>query len=583
MDCDPSGRSENERESHARLLPDPTGSYGFNAMSRTLFWYVFKDLIRIFVMASLCLAGIMSFGGLLKPLTDQGLDASQVGKILLFFIPAMTTYSLPIAAIFATTIVYGRLSADNELTGCRAAGISYLSIATPAVVLGLVVSLCSIMLLCFVVPAFTYKVEQVIYSNIAQLVAGQIERKHQIRFKDAGTTIFAMGAQVVPQNDKSRQLVILERPMIVTYEPQDRGHPDLHVPKEFWMARQADVYITQRRATDQIMLEATLVDGTRFPRHFVGATQGSIAATAFGPYRADSPMQEDTKFMTISELKLRLAHPEQSKVIEKLREQFLRADQEHLYLAQLQESLMRRGGALRLEQAAHPEGMMTIERDGPIQSQFDGNDLVLSSPEGYRSLRLVRRDEHGVNFNVAVRNVRLRARADDEAGQVDLSIRGSDVVEMSGVPTPRPDFERRAAVAMPQSVRALDDRPIDYYSHSPSVSPKSRDEFRRDLIRLRNGIRAELNNRAAFGVSCLILVIVGCALGMMFRSGNFLTAFALSVIPAILTITLIVTGQQIAQNTHMASALPVGLTLIWSGNVVVAILAAVLMGRLQRT
>jgi hypothetical protein len=92
-----------------------------------------------------------------------------------------------------------------------------------------------------------------------------------------------------------------------------------------------------------------------------------------------------------------------------------------------------------------------------------------------------------------------------------------------------------------------------------------------------------MNSRSAFAVSCLILVIVGCALGMMFRTGNFLTAFALSVIPAILTITLIVTGQQIAQNTHMSAALPMGLTLIWSGNVVVAILAVVLMGRLQRT
>jgi lipopolysaccharide export LptBFGC system permease protein LptF len=431
-------------------------------MSRTLFWYVFKDLIRIFVMASLCLAGIMSFGGLLKPLTDQGLDASQVGKILFFFIPAMTTYSLPIAAIFATTIVYGRLSADNELTGCRAAGISYLSIATPAIVLGLVVSLCSIVLLCFVVPAFTYKVEQVIYSNIAQLVAGQIERKHQIRFKDAGTTIFAMDARVVPQKDKSRQLVILQRPMIVTYEAADPRQPDLRVPKEFWMAAQADVYITQRRATDQVMLEATLVDGTRFPRHFVGATQGSIAATAFGPYRADSPMQEDTKFMSITELKQRLVHPEQSKIINRQREEFLRVDQEHRYLMELSARLRGGGAAVRLEEVDRPGGLLSIYRDGPVQSAFDGNELVLSSPEGTRYLRLVRRDDRGIHFNVAVQDLRLRAHADDDTGRVGLTLRGANAVEMSGVPTPRPDFERRAVVNMPPSVRDLAGRPNDY-------------------------------------------------------------------------------------------------------------------------
>jgi lipopolysaccharide export LptBFGC system permease protein LptF len=93
-------------------------------MGRTLFWYVFKDLVKIFLMTSGALAGILSFGGLLRPLTQQGLDAGQVGKILTYFTPAMTTYSFPIAALFAATVVYGRLSADNELTACRAGGLS---------------------------------------------------------------------------------------------------------------------------------------------------------------------------------------------------------------------------------------------------------------------------------------------------------------------------------------------------------------------------------------------------------------------------------------------------------------------------
>jgi len=59
---------------------------------------------------------------------------SQVGQVLTWFGPAMTTYSFPIAALFATTVVYGRLSADNELTACKAGGISLISltVAGPA-------------------------------------------------------------------------------------------------------------------------------------------------------------------------------------------------------------------------------------------------------------------------------------------------------------------------------------------------------------------------------------------------------------------------------------------------------------------
>ena len=70
-------------------------------ISYTLSRYIFWDLLRIFLMASGALAGIMSFGGLLRPLTQQGLDSTQVGQLLTYFTPAMTAYSFPIAALFA--------------------------------------------------------------------------------------------------------------------------------------------------------------------------------------------------------------------------------------------------------------------------------------------------------------------------------------------------------------------------------------------------------------------------------------------------------------------------------------------------
>src|SRR4029079_17733410 len=187
-------------------------------ISFTLSRYIFADLLRIFLMASGALAGIMSFGGLLRPLTQQGLDATQVGQLLSYFTPPMTAYSSPTAALFATTMVYGRLSADNELTACRAAGISYRSVAMPAVVLGLTVAIVSLLFLCFIVPVFTLKVERVIYSNLAQLISNEIDRTHQIKFQD--TTIFAQEAAIVPASERKpdEQIVRLGGLMIVSYE-----------------------------------------------------------------------------------------------------------------------------------------------------------------------------------------------------------------------------------------------------------------------------------------------------------------------------------------------------------------------------
>src|SRR3954462_13640786 len=189
-------------------------------LSPTLFWYIFKDLLRVFLLANGALAGILSFGGLLRPLTEQGLEAWQVGLLLSYFTPAMTAYSLPIAALFATTVVYGRLSADNEVLACRAGGLSHLSLALPAAILGLLVAVVSALLLLFIVPIYTLKIEHVIYSNLAKIIANDIERKHQIRLPGMNLTVFARSAYLPPgqTRDAMDQQVVLVNPTIVTFE-----------------------------------------------------------------------------------------------------------------------------------------------------------------------------------------------------------------------------------------------------------------------------------------------------------------------------------------------------------------------------
>jgi len=70
-----------------------------------------------------------------------------------------------------------------------AGGISHFVLALPAIVLGLVVAMISLAFLCFIVPAFTLKVEKVIFSNLSQLIANKIEKNHEIKFGDA--TVYA--------------------------------------------------------------------------------------------------------------------------------------------------------------------------------------------------------------------------------------------------------------------------------------------------------------------------------------------------------------------------------------------------------
>lgn len=578
-------------------------------ISFTLSRYIFADLLRIFLMASGALAGIMSFGGLLRPLTQQGLDASQVGQLLSYFTPAMTAYSFPIAALFATTMVYGRLSADNELTACRAAGISLLSVAVPAFVLGALVALISLLFLWFVVPHYTLKAEKVIYSNIAQLVANRIDRTHQIPF--GVYTVFAQDAYL-PEGARlgpGEQQVVLIGPTIVHYD-RPKGKDDWHykVPREFFTASQATAYIVENEE-GKPQLTVRFSDGSTFPREFKGAIVGAVEATQFGPIPIQSQIKENTKFMNLRQLRALYARPQDSRKIQDNVNEFVRHDQEFGYLNLVAAGLDGPGREYVFQSPDGTEFVLTVAPDAPSPWIYQ-YELVVGTPPApvpgappqrtsasQRPVRLQRIKAGRAEAVTEASEARLRVWARRATGQYDVSLRLDKPVTRvesaaggeAGLVNAKSADSISFKVRMPDSMRRLDERPLAHYRSPAAFGAGNQRALERQLIVLNNDIVSEMHARMAFALSCLILVLVGCSLGMMFRSGNFLTAFAISFIPALLSITLIIAGQQTCGNIpwqrgpSWENPLNMGVALIWSGNVANLALASGLLWRLWRT
>ena len=561
-------------------------------MSKTLFWYVFRDLFRIFFMASGALAGIMSFGGMLRPLTEHGLDSSQVSKMLTYFTPAMMTYSFHVAALFAATMVYGRLSHDNELTACRAGGISFLSMTTPAMVLGLAVALSSLLFLCFVVPVFTLKAEQVVYSNLAQLVQNQIERTHQIEMGQFN--VFAQSARVMEPDPKypTAQRVELTAPMIVTYTTLNPRNPikRLAVATEFYMAQRAFAYIDQKEG--DVELTVKMEKASHFERNTATTRQAddmSVASLVFGPVAMPSPIKEDAKFMTIDTLKDFYQNPEKSRKLQDDLLQQIKEDQARLYLRHIQKSLQN-DGFFRMDTG---DEIVTLTR-GDLDADFHEaeNLLVLQSkPQTQaRQVKLAFTDERGnprTSREAMEMQVRVTPRwavADkDSDAMLEVAIQGFDVVIQKE--------EERARhskfgptivnVPMPANLAALRRNTVSHYLNGKGVPSGAVERLSIARTKLLAKLQAEIHTRASFASSCFVLVMVGCALGMLFRTSNFLSAFAVSFIPAMFSVALIVTGQQVCSHARNSAAL--GLTFIWGGNALVLLLAAGLIAKLQRT
>ena len=92
-------------------------------------------------------------------------------------------------------------------------------------------------------------------------------------------------------------------------------------------------------------------------------------------------------------------------------------------------------------------------------------------------------------------------------------------------------------------------------------------------------IVVQINERFAFSISVVVLVVLGAALGIIFRGAHVMIAFGISFVPSLLIILAIVTGKQMAYN---APTFVVGLAVMWGVIGAVAALDVWIMMRVLR-
>jgi hypothetical protein len=232
-----------------------------------------------------------------------------------------------------------------------------------------------------------------------------------------------------------------------------------------------------------------------------------------------------------------------------------------------------------------------------------GGEVIIGSTrspaEVVRKVRMTvqRTDQKATVYEA--RDVILKANPVIDAQRMDVTVELKDVEvhnDTDGTVTPRRALPFSFAVPMDESIRSverktfLDDKINPNRPRAELIKAnltQAQKKLLRELTVLANDIVIESNSRISFAISCLILTFVGGALGMMFRSGNFLTAFAVSFIPALISITLIVAGQRVGGTIPIGypkgdNPLQLGLSLVWLGNAANLLLAIGLWWRLQR-
>jgi hypothetical protein len=358
-----------------------------------------------------------------------------------------------------------------------------------------------------------------------------------------------------------------------------------------------------------------------FPRDLKKSTLAAVEATQFGPIPIQSPIKENTKFMNLRQLRRLYADEQQSSRIKDRMNEFFRHDQELQYVGDVRDQLnSTRRYAFQTARGDEyvirfGEDVSALEKGGAMWVR---STVPAEKAEGVRRIRVQQIAKGRTTAVMQCREIEMRVWP-RRGGQIDISLRLGDVVtqgegvtaspsaspatlgpspaippassptaSVAGTPTARAVISLSFRIPMPASIAELETRPLDYYVSPGAAASGNQPRLKHELIKLRNSVVSEMHVRAAFSLSCVILVLVGCALGMMFRSGNFLNAFAISFVPALLAITLIIAGQQVCGDIPWqgggggSNPLNRGIGLIWSGNLANLAIAAGLLWKLAR-
>jgi lipopolysaccharide export system permease protein len=536
-----------------------------------LYLYVGKELLRLFLLTAFVLVWIIAFAAAVKPISEGQLSVTDTVRYLSLAVVPMVPFAAPFAAGFAATLSYHRLASDNELLACTASGVSPRSILAPVLVLGGVLTIGLMLVSHQLVPGVMRQMERMLQADVGTMLVTAINRGDGVRFE--GLSIYADKAISYGPSEESGAFDEIELLGMAISDTAKEG--------------QAPKVSTARRALAQLFEQAegtivavTLYDAAGMLEEDRGEEErrGLVwLEWAQESWLIPSRLKHDPKFETwqglgelyrdpdrfpeIYELGLEMAQAlGRWEITRELRFELRRdqkavlvsADGVTFHILGSDIAWTDRGPVIQPLPPTEPEGaglvrVQRYEADGRVM-QYEAASAVLK-PGHYEVAR-----ERGTFVNLEMEGVVVVRDLSQTDDRNELEGYDWQKLHLPRERDPSEEFLSRTSEEL--LVEAADPK----YDGDQYIRPHAA-ALEDEIAHLRREIISKHHERAALSLSCLVMLFTGAVMAIRLRTAIPLVVYMWSFLPALGTVILISSGQQVMESQSVFG----GAWLLWSG------------------
>lgn len=492
--------------------------------------YLMTEWFRMFLPSLACFE-LLIFLGFSIQLLHKGLDIITLRALIPHLFIQAFPYSIPSALLTATSMTYGRMSADHEIIAIQASGIHILRIITPVLVIGVVFSLITLTLSAEILPRSCYKIILLQERAINNILAGRLatfQKKidlhpYQIYIGSVEDGINKDIAVIEYANDYVMNVILAEEGAIKMDEAENK------------------IFLTLHRGE---FLKPNYKKLEEIPR------VGVFKETTFEISLKEKKRESSSKYMTIFQL---------CRYNREINNELAKNPKTPLSPERNKDDLMKDLGA-------HREELSNLSR----KREKLATELKRSNENLARQASKIEGLENeskiAKNYILVANENLIQVKKETKAGTLMAEDRDKKIMQIKETIEREKqriyNIERKVSAA--RDVQSEETKKITSLSQAISEINIRRDALLKNVeameeestvagkedIRRKNDI--SIHKRLSQALSCIPFVIIGISLGIMLRSGHLMVGFGASfMVILFIYYPLVVTGMVLAKDTFI--------------------------------